>query len=94
MILQGFSPATAVAKKPLSGYNVTYFLNAFFRTGKYRPDSLNHRPRGRFSATGPGSFGCDLKGGKAHGAARGGGFSPPAAGRGKLYRKGLLDGNF
>ena len=70
LILQGFSPAAAVAKTTLSGYNVTYFLNAFFRIGKYRPDSLNSRPRGRFSATGPGSFGCFLKGGKAHGAAR------------------------
>jgi hypothetical protein len=29
LILQGFSPTAAVAKMPLSGYNMTYFLNAF-----------------------------------------------------------------
>ena len=35
----GFQPAGRVAKTPLSGYNMSYFLNDFFRSGKYTTDS-------------------------------------------------------
>ncbi|HEX8282381.1 MAG TPA: hypothetical protein VF588_03460 [Pyrinomonadaceae bacterium] len=93
MILQGFQPAAGVAKKPLSGYNMPYFLNAFFRTGKYRLDSQILAPAGGFLRRRARSFGCHLKGGKALGGPRHGiPFGRPR--RGKLYRKGLLDGNF
>lgn len=39
MILQGFCPPHRVVKKPFSGYNMSYFLHAVFRTGKRRRDS-------------------------------------------------------
>jgi hypothetical protein len=35
LILQGFIPPAGIAKKALLGYNISYFLRAVFRTGKY-----------------------------------------------------------
>jgi hypothetical protein len=39
LILQGFCPPRGVVKKPFSGYNMSYFLHAVFRTGKRSRDS-------------------------------------------------------
>jgi hypothetical protein len=98
LILQGFIPPTGIAKTPFSRYNISYFLLAIFRTGKYPVTA-------QFSAAG--RAGC-----KTRAASSRSGFvlwrrwfgagagrllqrwllGPP--GRGKLYRKGLSDGNF
>jgi hypothetical protein len=49
LILQGFCPPRGVVKKPFSGYNMTYFLHAVFRTGKRSRDSRKLRPLKRIS---------------------------------------------
>ncbi|MCA1620769.1 MAG: hypothetical protein LC795_15970 [Acidobacteria bacterium] len=89
LILQGFEPAAGFAKTTLSGYNMAYFLNAFFRTRKYRLDSPNSRPRGGFLRRAGRPFGCLLKGGKALAASRDSGLEADGAGAanctGKVY---------
>ena len=79
MILQGFCPPRGVVKKPFSGYNMSYFLHAVFRTGKRRRDKRKFQ----FSV----GISC------ADGRVRQRHFGKLKArlcrGRGKLYRKGL-----
>jgi hypothetical protein len=76
---------------PLSGYNTSYFPQRLFRTGKCRLDSQKHEPRGvKFCPKeGDGSFVTLEAEGRRDVRA-----TARAAGRGRLYRKGLLDGNF
>jgi hypothetical protein len=50
LILQGFIPQMGIAKTTFSGYNITYFLQAVFRTGKYQADSLISRRTGGLQA--------------------------------------------
>jgi hypothetical protein len=95
LILQGFYPSAPVAKKPLSGYNMSYFLNAVSRTGKYRRDNQISASE---LAT-PSGFGVLKMSAASRGRAlalslKRGGAGFALGGRGKLYRKGLLDGNY
>jgi hypothetical protein len=78
LILQGFCPPRGVVKNPVSGYNVSYFLHAVFRTGKCRRNSRKFSPRGSIVAPA-----CACSKGFC------GKLKRARVGRGKLYRKGL-----
>jgi hypothetical protein len=53
LILQGFQPAAGVAKKPLSGYNMSYFPNAFPHRKVHHGQLKIHAPPGDFCAPRP-----------------------------------------
>jgi hypothetical protein len=78
LILQGFCPSRGVVKKPFSGYNMSYFPHAVFRTGKRHRDS-------RKSESSEENFVRR----RARSAKVWGKLKARLFGRGKLYRKGL-----